>query len=147
MSFWCFVRFTLFNLQGTRRRSDGFSSLPQFILFVKYFFVSFETFSYFHPLRSSAANSFMLPLLFRFVKNFFHFLSSFCRPRSRSRRRCFEAACIQYHLLTQLSTPFFAFFIFFLAALFSSRKGPFLSIMNSCAKHKNVLLYTYHPLY
>ena len=113
LSFWCFVRFTLFNLQGTRRRSDGFSSLPQFALFVKYFFVSFETSLHFHPLRSSAANSFILPLLFRFVKNFFRFLSNFCCPRFRSWRRCFEAACIQYHLLRQLSTPFFRFFQLF----------------------------------
>ena len=112
LSFWCFVRFTLFNLQGTRRRSDGFSSLPQLVLFVKHFFVSFETFSCSHPLRSTAANSFILPRRNLFVKNFFRFPSNFCHPRFRSRRRRFEAACIQYHFLPQLSTPFFLFFDF-----------------------------------
>ena len=45
LSFWCFVRFTLFNLQGTHRICDGFLSLPQAFLFVKHFFEFFQTFS------------------------------------------------------------------------------------------------------
>ena len=61
--------FTLFNLQGTRRGCDGFSSLPQFVLFVKNFFRPFP----------NSVRSFIRSGRLRRTHLYYHFFSTLSR--------------------------------------------------------------------
>ena len=122
-------------------RGDGFSSLPQLVLFVKCFFISFETFSHFHPLRPSAANSFILPHRNLFVKNFFASWATFVARVSALGAAVSKQLAYNTTSRPDCQPPFPIFPTFSSFASNLRKKARFLSVLYGCEKHKSMLPY------
>ena len=132
--------FTLFNLQGTRRGCDGFSSLPQFVLFVKNFFRPFPNF----------IRSFIRSGRLRRTRLYYHFFSTLSRTffavsatfvarLFRSRLRFSKQLAYNTTSHPNCQPYFFNFSTFFLSYIQGAKNRFFLSNLNSCMISKNVL--------
>ena len=127
-SVWCFLFVTLFNLQGTRRIRRNIAIIANFISLVKNFFQKFSTGDPFCSAATRLGYHTHCCLSTAFFEVFQLLFSSPAGLLTSA------TALLEYQMLSQLSTLFPRFFLFFEYRL----SVPLISVLPMCKTENNL---------